>query len=1062
MAAFADRNAYYHSAVDAVLGLGNPKARRIIQRLPREAREALARLFPKPVPLRVGLPVRGLHYPTPGFIRIVSVTGYVERELKTYIYDTYGNGPEWVEAPCEFDRCAAFVGALSWDHDRLRTEVRNVKNDLASSLLREEILRGDLARYRHEERPSPWWGPYVGLIKKIWVLAKIIMLAFTIGAIFGRANALETNSTPVEENVPLLKAWIDSMLDASPTQWYSQRLDEYAIAQSRSDKKLFNAEKMATAFAKSKKQYDQAKKTVESMDFPFLKFEIYRKANGFLEWIRVPETHWVRKALIVIMIVMPEIPWWTVIAVPLAAWRAFKDLNPAAAMGFLWMASVTGFKFAALAVTPFLDKASTITFLFVQLIYSFDTITGVMISIPLVPAAAIFGCFLDTNRWRDLVLGHALVTLCMFACHFSIMCGLGTAPVTAVFLFFRLYKAIDTFGAITVEHRDSSGKVISKATATPNWLWRFGQAAFRAKQKFRQKIRNNVAPFVRVCPESLCLVVAGDNQGTGFRVGNDIVTAKHVVAGLKVVDISYNGSVHQAGIRVELTKDVALIKLPPQLQSMPSLKISKKPVYDIVTIVARDQSGVLVATTEGVCHGDTISYACPTRDGMSGAPVVDINGHVLGVHQTNTGYTGGAVVLTQADVQPVSQKELELLELRKQTEALQKQLADIMAGRVKVEPPKSEKPKLEAPIPPPKEDKQPVKVALPDPVPPKPKIEVPSLPEDLRKLNEELNKMAAKSETVLRGMEEFGQKFANQSLEFEKIKQDFSQRLSQVDETHVINLVRAAVQQEVQIIRDELNMALGFAQAKKGKNKKGRGARKHRPLLRKGQKMLTEEEYEELLSRGLSREELLDAVEDLVRKKIGFPEWSDPDYSSDESLFEMGYNTKKDRQQDYEIEQYLDDKYEKHDYHRDEITQDDEKYFEKYGNWDSFVQSVKLVDVSDKPEWSAYDCGPVPQAHLDKYDPEKFVLTKADVILLKDYIQALKVLVSASRDLSADAWKRQQAKITKQLNEYLFALDMAAWENGLEPFVQRMRPKKQAPKNSQKGTKPSGPQKNVN
>lgn len=69
---------------------------------------------------------------------------------------------------------------------------------------------------------------------------------------------------------------------------------------------------------------------------------------------------------------------------------------------------------------------------------------------------------------------------------------------------------------------------------------------------------------------------------------------------------------------------------------------------------------------------DCLDYATPTRDGMSGAPVVNPDGRVMAVHLTNTGFTGGAQVITQADVieppkvTPAEEKlRLEVEELKK-------------------------------------------------------------------------------------------------------------------------------------------------------------------------------------------------------------------------------------------------------------------------------------------------------------------------------------------------------------------------------------------------------------
>nr|FAA04026.1 TPA: ORF1a protein [Macaque MLB-like astrovirus] len=564
---------------------------------------------------------------------------------------------------------------------------------------------------------------------------------------------------------------------------------------------------------------------------------------------------------------------WEVVSCVIAIYSFFKMKRPVIAIIGLFLATLSHYNYAALTITPYLD-AYSVGFLYSMMIISFIVPhVAVLTSLVSFSIFAIVSMIFTNVTFYQRVRGDFLVVVVTIATYVCQIFQIPTTIVAIVMASYRVYSMMTVPNGATVEIKDVTGKVVSKEAVLPNWLGKMYQAATKL---MHQKVRTGVSQFVRINPDCLCHVKNENLMGTGFRLGNDIVTAAHVVGSAVSVEVIYNNYVAQAKVRHVPDKDIAYLVLPEGLKNMPVLKLAKKPEYDQVTIIALDGVNVLVSVTEGVCHGETISYACATRDGMSGAPVLDKNGHVLGVHQTNTGYTGGAVVIRAIDAAPYVDENT----------ALKKEI------------------------------------------------------EELKKIIQDMNQ-SKKSDDI-------------------------------------VNLVRAAVQREISVLRDEVNANL--LQKKKGKNKHGRGARIH---VKRGQKFLTEEEYQELLDKGLSREQLLSAVDELIRQRVGFPEWSDPEYSD---------------------------------------TDDDEDAREQW--WEQ-------VDEKD------YNDGVPQYDHIKpKYSPIERVFTP-DEKKIEEYI----VLQNLVDSITKEKWEAEKDSLTKQLNTSLYKLDCKLAQSGKLLFDQRIRPK---------------------
>ncbi|UWK09062.1 ORF1a [Gerbil astrovirus] len=465
---------------------------------------------------------------------------------------------------------------------------------------------------------------------------------------------------------------------------------------------------------------------------------------------------------------------------------------------YVTCAAVSGAKFAMLAIAPFQTVHTTFVTCLSSVLFSMEPVLTICLMLIYVCGFAVVGLFLPDVKYIQNLRGLFLSTVVFSASWVANILHLNTTVVTLCLAVWRIARLLQVPTANVLEVRDTAGRIAEKIPVNPNLLFNFGQ-----RLKNFVQVRTKTVPLARVNPLALCHISCNEGKGTGFFCGNYIVTAGHVVGSEKSIRVCYNGRNYDAEVKRLLDKDVALCGIPSALNTVPRLKISKKRDCTWVCICAPSGDGAfLTAMTEGVEHGGTYSYATPTRDGMSGAPLLDADGHVLGVHQTNTGYTGGAVRLDLEDV-----------------------------------------------IDPPKDDTK--------------------------------QKLCAEIEALKRELEGLRKKPQQTKAAPQKLEQ------CSMSEADIVNLVRAAMQREMTVLRDEIE--LGFVQAK-GKTKKGRGT-KHRlgRVFKKSKQrgpMFTEKEYQEMLDEGIDVDEIRRLAEEIYDETLGFPDWSDLDESDVDSIEE--------------------------------------------------------------------------------------------------------------------------------------------------------------------------------
>lgn len=197
-----------------------------------------------------------------------------------------------------------------------------------------------------------------------------------------------------------------------------------------------------------------------------------------------------------------------------------------------------------------------------------------------------------------------------------------------------------------VETKDQNGKVVNVVNSKPAWISKISGLT----KLFQQKLRLKTAVPVRVVTNAILGIEGQGGLGTGFRVANNLVTASHVVGGSETVRVTWGSDVFNAHVVRHLGNDVTILNLPTEAQTVQPFKFPKTMEDGTVVVTGINANGdYIVATAEGIRIRNQWTYNIQTLDGMSGAPVTNAAGKVVGVHLSNTGFTGGGAVITPAD-----------------------------------------------------------------------------------------------------------------------------------------------------------------------------------------------------------------------------------------------------------------------------------------------------------------------------------------------------------------------------------------------------------------------------
>uniref|UniRef100_A0AAU7E227 ORF1a protein n=1 Tax=Miniopterus bat astrovirus TaxID=3141885 RepID=A0AAU7E227_9VIRU len=304
-----------------------------------------------------------------------------------------------------------------------------------------------------------------------------------------------------------------------------------------------------------------------------------------------------------------------------------------------------------------------------MIIYPFSIPLSAVLVLTMVLANIFYAVFTGENMYT-VITGAMSVCVCFCINVCCDIIGIPKALPAMMFVLWKVFMCLQHKPAV-VTVKDAEGKVVETSNVVPNKsgfsLW----SRFKQWRQNRKKPRTHIDPSFMVPSHATCLIKSTGGTGTCFRVQNYIVTAKHVVGEDDVVEVVHEGKTHAAQVKYRHpTKDIAYCTLPADLQHLKTLKLAKEWSDGKIAIVMKSGEFVHFAASDGVRVGDEITYAVVTPDGSSGAPVIETNGRVCGVHCTNTGFSAGAVVIGLDDLPPVDNKSQEIERLKAELEKL--------------------------------------------------------------------------------------------------------------------------------------------------------------------------------------------------------------------------------------------------------------------------------------------------------------------------------------------------------------------------------------------------------
>nr|UXM19189.1 ORF1a [Porcine astrovirus 4] len=574
--------------------------------------------------------------------RVIIASSVTEdNEWVTYVLD----GESWQQTICAPDeQSVILVCALLNDKNEKEKEIATLKL--------ENDLKNQQCAYLRQQIPSKQSGAK-------WSWLSILALLVLILATFKGATALETKST-------------------------SHGVDYDRIIQLNEELDVFIKNALQKNWTKHVTETFSDHHKTTGLGW---KEKIISSLNDWYAKKKPQTTYLVDLVLLVVGLITPWL--WEVSVFALSILIIIKSDRKVYDFFYLAAASFSQSRFSLIVLAPLQTIYTIYLTCILAVIYYLDPIATSLISVVHLVIFSIVGMFLPDVDYIKNLRAVGSVTLIVLAHWICELFGISPIVLTIVCFIWRLTRLLIAMPGQVIEIRDSSGKITQKISSLEGPLFKFFQGL---KAKLKQ-VRSVTVPLIRINPAAVCHISTGDgSKGTGFFCANYVVTAAHVMGNHKVGTVCYQGKNYQANVKKTSEKDMIFLEIPPALQGVPRFKLSKKYNCDWVCVLAPSGEGAFVTSVvEGKAHEGTFSYPCPTRDGMSGAPLLDMDGHVLGIHQTNTGYTGGAIRLEHEDVIDPPKENTQVAHLKKQIEELKMQLAQKDAAPV-TPPPKPQRP----------------------------------------------------------------------------------------------------------------------------------------------------------------------------------------------------------------------------------------------------------------------------------------------------------------------------------------------------------------------------------
>nr|QPB10691.1 MAG: non-structural polyprotein [Neva virus] len=244
-------------------------------------------------------------------------------------------------------------------------------------------------------------------------------------------------------------------------------------------------------------------------------------------------------------------------------------------------------------------------------------------------------------------LTQELLKLVIVPVEFQILVFILLASVTAGFNYLNV--------TIQITEPDGSVKKHKRFAAAKTAVQAITSLVFEKAKAIR-----GIIPAFPSKSENVVKIEAGDSMGVGFRLGNYIYTAGHVVGEEKTVKMTWKGLTTTAKIlgHIELplfTDTLVKIEVPKPFQLLPVMRLAKDAVSDYLqmTSFSHDFSSIVSFTGWAVIDGAYINAPFETYPGTSGSPLTNRDGRLVGMHfGSNAVVSQGYSLVTLFAVEP--------------------------------------------------------------------------------------------------------------------------------------------------------------------------------------------------------------------------------------------------------------------------------------------------------------------------------------------------------------------------------------------------------------------------
>ncbi|AFV53439.1 ORF1a [Astrovirus VA4] len=609
---YKPKGSQVYDPYDRVLQHGSRSARIKGMQLDKVSKNKLSDIFQDGGPLCFGYGelemakiVSGSVKPINTLVKTVYVSGVqAGNDYVTFCFKPGVN--EWVEVEPDIHQPTALVGVLYQEYKKVAASEQELKKDKSQLQLEISLLRHELERAR----------PTTRTLKPISV-TRIVMFGLLIGLLLAHATSGFRTGQCLDSDVS------ETLKPQTCINW----------------------------------KWDGG--IAPDTDVPFME-RLSAWYTGFKQQVR---EYYTNSAVFEWMLFMTGyLCTWTAVATLIGAYYMFRADNPLYMLLTIALATVSKIQLLAIAAVPSMEITSTFSLWSCMVVYYFNQVAAMCASLIITAVCLVVCMFMSDVEYIQLIRGHGVVILTIFASHLFHILQVPSWVTIVIMVSYRVAKLTSFIFGEKIEARGLDGKIVATIPSQTSWL---NKVSRFVQGKFRQGVRTGISSTARVIPNGVVTIETKETVGTGFRVQNYIVTAAHVVGNETQVRVKWGDvSAFAKVCYIHPEKDVAYLTLPSEHQGLPTYKFAKNIVDGTVVITSLEECGTLaVAITEGVVVSNNMTYAVNTKNGMSGSPVTNVDGRIVGVHQTNTGFTGGAVILYQDDLppqkKPLREQELE-------------------------------------------------------------------------------------------------------------------------------------------------------------------------------------------------------------------------------------------------------------------------------------------------------------------------------------------------------------------------------------------------------------------